>query len=150
WRLQWAVPPRSFWRVIGWFLLGSLLELTLTSNLTWFGGACVVGLRSLFARAVEDAPARAFACLIGALWFVTALWLPFDWSRYYLPLATQMVSVHALGTAVLARSLSWAERDAGYPIDSLPGGLAVGVAALVAVALSWALYAVVTPPLLPN
>jgi hypothetical protein len=153
-RLSLCADPRSLWRQCAWFMLGAAGEFVLTGNVTWFGGACAVGSRSLARQAWPagpDAPrARAFACVLGSTWLVTALWLPFDWSRYYLPLVSQMAGVYALGTATLARAFAWTRRAGGYPIDSLPGGVAVGLAALVAAALGWALFSVVTPPLLPN
>jgi hypothetical protein len=151
WRLSPLADARSLWRLCAWFMLGAASEFALTAHVTWFGGACALGLRSLAWQAEPLARrARAFACVLGVMWLVTALWLPFDWSRYYLPLVSQMAAVYALGTATLGRAFIWTRRESGYPIDSLPGGVAVGLAALAAVALGWALYSVVTPPLLPN
>jgi hypothetical protein len=57
---------------------------------------------ALLARDRETATvAHSFAIILGTFVVVTALWLPFDWSRYYLPLIALMPVVYVAGIAEL-------------------------------------------------
>jgi hypothetical protein len=52
-----------------------------------------------------SAVARSFAIVLAAFVAVTAWWLPFDWSRYYLPVITLMPVVYVAGLAELRADL---------------------------------------------
>ena len=150
-RLSLRVPAGRLGLLLGAFLLGIVLEAALTSEVTWYGGLSLLGLWSLAADSVGPrAPAlRAFSILLVSNWVITTLWLPFDWSRYYLPTLGLMSCVYAYGAATAARSFAWRTCEVGHALRSWPGIAHSFFAFMFAVAAGWLLISVITPPLLP-
>jgi hypothetical protein len=146
------VPAGRLGLLLSVFLLGIVLEAALTSEVTWYGGLCLLGLWSLAAGSDGPrAPARrAFSILLVTNCVITTLWLPFDWSRYYLPTLGLMSAVYAYGAAVAAHGFSWTTREGGHALRSWPGRAGPALlAGLFAFAAGAVLLSVMRPPLLP-
>jgi hypothetical protein len=149
WQLTLRGPPRALALDCAYALCGCALERLLSSRLTFYGGAAALGLAWLARSARRQAPARAFACVFFATWIATSLWLPFDWARYYLPVASLSAVLYALAAHAVAQHFALERGPAWVRHASLGSGLALGVTALAALAFGWALISIVTPPLLP-
>jgi 4-amino-4-deoxy-L-arabinose transferase-like glycosyltransferase len=107
---------RSRQRRLFWIAASSSIGIALLAVLDAFAALlpllAVAGCVQLavLARSRErderSAVVRSFIIVLGAFVVATALWLPLDWSRYYLPVIALMPVVYVAGVAELAPPIS--------------------------------------------
>jgi hypothetical protein len=143
-------PAGRLWPLLGAFVGGSALEAILADRWTWFGGLCGLGLASLVVElgGRRGSVLRPFCCVLLATWLFTALWLPFDWSRYYLPVLVPMSCVYAHGAAALASRFDWRTREVGEGLDAATRRACTALGLAFALVSGCVLLAALTPPLL--